>query len=249
LDHVGGEVVEIVGEKRHGNVAGRAGLENTGFPEAEVRVGAAVRVTADDDVVEELDADNVGGLADAAGHAEIGIARSGIAGRVIVDEDETPGGVDEGGTEDISGMGHGFIDGAMGDLLLTNKAEAGIDEQDADGLVREMSHAGSGELIDELGGAERLLDEAFPLSAVTDFKGGREQGGFGGAEGFFRAQKLGGKPGELAEAAVGFDQALSDLDGVFAGDAGVDEQGEQFGVRKRGGAKTQEALPWAVVHG
>lgn len=112
-----------------------------------------------------------------------------------------------------------------------------------------MSHAGSGELIDELGSAERLLDEAFPLSAVTDFKGSREQGGFGGAEGFFRAQKLGRKPGELAEAAVGFDQALSDLDGVFAGDAGVDEQGEQFGVRKRGGAKTQEALPWAVVHG
>lgn len=93
-------------------------------------------MASDDDVVEELDADDIGGLADAAGHAEIGIARGGITRGMVVDEDETPGGVDEGGAEDIPGMGHGFIDGAVGDLLLTDKAEAGIDEQDAHGLMR-----------------------------------------------------------------------------------------------------------------
>jgi hypothetical protein len=173
---------------------GRGGLEDASFPEAEVREGATVRMAADDDVVEELDADDIGGLADTAGHAEIGIAGGGITGGMVVDKDKAPGGVDEGGAEDIPGMGHSFIDGAVGDLLLADEAEAGIDEQDADGLVRQMSHASPGELIDELGGAERLLDEALPLSAVTDFKGGREQGGFGGAECFFCAQELGRKP-------------------------------------------------------
>jgi hypothetical protein len=146
-------------------------------------------------------------------------------------------------------MGHGFIDGAMGDLFLADEAEAGVDEQHSDSLVRQVAHASTGELIDELGGAQGLLDEALALGAVTDFESGGQESGFGRAEGFFGAQELGGEAGELAEAAVGFDEALGDLDGVLTGDAGIDEKREQLGVRESGGPEAEETLTRAVVHG
>jgi hypothetical protein len=149
---------------------------------------------------------------------------------VIVDEDEAPGGVCDGGAEDIARMGHGFVDGAVGDLFLADETEAGIDEEDADGFVGEVAHFRAGELVDEFGCAEGLLDEGFAFGAAADLEGGGEECGFGGAEGFFAAQELGGEAGELGEAAVGFEEALGDLDGIFSGDAGVDEEGEEFGV-------------------
>jgi hypothetical protein len=134
-------------------------------------------------------------------------------------------------------------------LFLADEAEAGVDEEDADGFVGEVAHVRAGELVDELGGAEGLFDEGFALSAATDFEGGGEEGGFGGAEGFFVAQELGGEACELGEAAVGFEEALGDLDGVFSGDAGIDEEGEEFGVGEGCGAEAEKALARAVVPG
>jgi hypothetical protein len=149
---------------------------------------------------------------------------------VIVDEDEAPGGVCDGGAEDIARMGHGFVDGAVGDLFLADEAEAGIDEEDADSFVGEVAHFRADELVDKFRGAEGLFDEGFAFGAAADLEGGSKEGGFGGAEGFFAAQELGGETSELGEAAVGFEEALGDLDGVFAGDAGIDEEGKEFGV-------------------
>ena len=166
-----------------------------------------------------------------------------------MDEDEAPGGMCDGGAEDIARMGHGFVDGAVGDLFLADEAEAGVDEEDADGFMREVAHFRAGELVDEFRGAEGLFDEGFALGAAADFEGGGEEGGFCGAKGFFVAQELGGKACELGEAAVGFEEALGDLDGVFAGDAGVDEEGEEFGVGEGCGAVAEESLARAVVPG
>ena len=121
-------------------------------------------------MVEEFDADDFGGFADAASHAEVGIAGGRIAGGVIVDEDEAPGGVCDGGAEDIARMGHGFVDGAVGDLFLADETEAGIDEEDADGFVGEVAHFRAGELVDEFGCAEGLLDEGFAFGAANVFR-------------------------------------------------------------------------------
>jgi hypothetical protein len=115
--------------------------------------------------------------------------------------------------------------------------------------MREVAHVRADELVDEFGGAEGLFDEGFAFSAAADLEGGGEEGGFGGAEGFFVAQKLGGEACELGEAAVGFEKTLGDLDGVFTGDASVDEEGEEFGVGEGCGAEAEEALARAVVPG
>jgi hypothetical protein len=155
----------------------------------------------------------------------------------------------DGGAEDIAWMGHRFVDGAVGDLFLADEAEAGVDEKDADGFMREVAHVRADELVDEFGGAEGLFDEGFAFSAAADLEGGGVEGGFGGAEGFFVAQKLGGEACELGEAAVGFEKTLGDLDGVFTGDASVDEEGEEFGVGEGCGAEAEEALARAVVPG
>ena len=166
---------------------------------------------------------------------------------MVVDEDEAPGGMCDGGAEDIAWMGHGFVDGAVRDLLLADEAESGVNEEDTDGFMREVAHFGTDELIDEFGGAQGLFDEGFAFGAAADFEGGGEEGGFGWAEGFFAAQELGGEASELGEAAVGFEEALGDLDGIFSWDAGVDEEGDEFGVGQGSGAEAKEALARAVV--
>lgn len=138
-------------------------------------------------MVEKFDTEDFGGFADAAGHSEIGIAWGRIAGGVIVGEDEAPGGMGDGGAEDIAWMGHGFVDGAVRDLFLADETEAGVDEEDADGFMRKVAHFGTDELVDEFGGGKRLFDEGFAFGAASDFEGGGEESGFGGAEGIFCA--------------------------------------------------------------
>lgn len=166
-----------------------------------------------------------------------------------MDEDEAPGGMNHSGAEDIARMGHGFIDGAMRDLFLTDKTEACINEEDADGFVGQVAHFRANELIDEFRGTERLFNERFALSTAADFEGGRKECRLGGAKGFLDAQELGGKAGELGKAAVGLKKALGDLDGVLSGNTGIDEECEQFRVGEGGGAQSEEALTRAVVPG
>ena len=49
---------------------------------------AEVRLSADDDVVEDADPDDLASLAEAAGQLEIFGARGGIAARMVVDQPE-----------------------------------------------------------------------------------------------------------------------------------------------------------------
>lgn len=53
----------------------------------------------------------------------------------------------------------------------------------------------------------------------------------------------------MGEATVGFEETLSYLDGIFSWDAGVDEEGKEFGVGEDGGAEAKEAFAGAVVLG
>lgn len=59
------------------------------------------------------EAGGIGGLAEAAGDAAVGVAGSGVAGGMVVDEDEGVGVVNEHLSEQVTRMGDAFVEAAL----------------------------------------------------------------------------------------------------------------------------------------
>jgi hypothetical protein len=125
-------------------------------------------------VVEELDADNFRGFTNAAGHAQIGFTWRRITGRMVMNKNESPSRVDDCRPENVTRMGHRFVDCAMGDLFLADKTEAGIDEKDPDDFMRKVAHLRPCELINQFGSIERLFNQSFAFGTTANFESGGE---------------------------------------------------------------------------
>ncbi len=63
-------------------------------------------------MVEELDLEELGRLAQPSRQAVIGLAGGGIARGMIVHDDDGVGGINQGGAKDIARMSDAFIDAA-----------------------------------------------------------------------------------------------------------------------------------------
>ncbi len=94
----------------------------------------AIDGLADDDVVYESDLHEVCGLDDGAGHFVICTAGAGVAGGVIVDEDEAVGLAVDDWAEDIARVAGGLVDGAFRDGDGADVAESGVCEHDVEAL-------------------------------------------------------------------------------------------------------------------
>ena len=132
-------------------------------------------------MVEEGDLEEAGGVCDAAGEAVVGIAGEGVAGGVVVDEEECVGGVEEGWAEDFARMGDAFVEAAEGDFLGAQQAVFGVQKQDAQRFALEAAHFCAEQGADGLRGVYSLAAELFDSQSTGEAEGGGELDGFGGA--------------------------------------------------------------------
>src|SRR3546814_19553529 len=84
---------------------------------------ARVAGAADDEVVVDGDAELFGGAAQLFGHGDVGGRGLGVAGGVVVDEDEGGGAELEGALHHLAGIDRGVVDGAL--MLLRMGDQAG----------------------------------------------------------------------------------------------------------------------------
>lgn len=185
---------------------------------------------ADDEVVEEIDLEEGRGFGDAAGEFAVGTAGTRVSGGVVVDEDKAVGAVEDGGVEDVAGVGDGFVDGAFGDGDEAGGTEAGVEEGETEGFAGEVAHLRGEDVVDDLRGVERGAAAAFFGDPGAEFDGGSELSGFGETETVF-----GGKLGDVqlaesAEAAVGGEETTADIDGAFALHADAEKDGDELGI-------------------
>jgi hypothetical protein len=149
---------------------------------------------------------------------------------------------------DVARGGGAFVEAAAEDFLGADDSEAGVEQNDAHGFIAERLHFGTDVVVDALRTVEDDLGVRGLLrGTAAELEGGGEFGGLGGAESFDLAQDSGFEAGEVAQGFVIAQDALADLQGVFTFRAGVDEQGEQFGIREGLGTETEQALTRAVV--
>ena len=195
-DQQEGEGTEVPGEVQvvHADAAANLGqrlLKSNSGHQARLAEGiiggSSRRGFADDDVIEEMDLHQAGGFDEAAGDHFIGAARAGIAGGMVVDQDETMGAAGDHRAQDFPWMGGGFAHGADRDDVGADVAQPGIQHGDDDLLLREMPELGREKLVNALRGVERDIAHLFAGDAGAEFEGGGEFRGFGEPEpAFFR---------------------------------------------------------------
>lgn len=122
---------------------------------------------ADDDVVEKPDADEIAGLRYAAGEDEVLGAGGGVAGRVIVAQDQAGGVESESDLEDRSGLDGSAVEGSNVGDGPADQAVAGIEVDRDHVLLRAIGKEPVEEFGDVTGAGEAditvgsflLLDE------------------------------------------------------------------------------------------
>lgn len=139
---------------------------------------------ANDHVVQKADAKQLGGLLDAVRELIIRAAGCGVAAGVVVGQDEAVGIIDDGGPEDVPGVGNGFIDGAGGYFHGFDQAAFGVHQQNKYRFFVFPSHGCRQVVINVFRGIEGETGEFFLNGAAAQFKDGGEGSGFGHAYSF-----------------------------------------------------------------
>lgn len=130
-------------------------LEEAGFAEAVPAAAGGVGVgVAEDDVVEELDLDGVGGGGELAGDLEVGGAGLRVAGGVVVGDDDAGGGASDGFAEDFARVAEAGGGGAGGGFDALDEAEFGVEAEDPEFLDFEACGMGVEVTGDEVGAVE-----------------------------------------------------------------------------------------------
>ena len=82
-------------------------------------------------------------------------ARSGVAGRVIVSDNEGVGLIDDDGAEDIADVGNGAGSGSTGKLAHANQIKSAVEGENEEFFGGKVSQLGSEEIVDMPGVFER----------------------------------------------------------------------------------------------
>lgn len=99
-------------------------IPRTPFLDAECSVGR------DDDVVDDRDSNDLGGLFQAFGDTDVLIAGRGIAAGMVVDDEDTVGSIADGGAEDFSGMDEAIPQSADCDLVAFDRNVLCVERHD-----------------------------------------------------------------------------------------------------------------------
>ena len=199
-------------------------------------------------MVEEFDVHQFAGGDQVAGDGHVFRAGSRIAGRVVVNHDNGRGVFPDGGTQhlgrtDRAAVHRADVDGAPGHDLI-----AGIQQQHDQALLGQQLHFGGDQVGGVLGaGNLRPLLRGQGGDATAQLQGRHNLAGFGIAEAALVAQFGVSGAGQAAQSFKLGDDAGGEADGVFAGDAGSQQNGHQFGVVEVAGAVLAQTLAGSLV--
>lgn len=131
-------------------------------------------LTADDQVVEDSDVEKRQRLLQAFGDLAVGFAGLRVAGRVVVEEDDSDRVELQGTLGDDPGVNVAGIGRAGEEVLGGQDVVLGVEEDDAENFVTQMCAAGD----KVAGGLLGTVDAALPLEATLQDGSGSEQDAF-----------------------------------------------------------------------
>lgn len=190
---------------------------------------------SENEVVENVDAEQLARVVELERNGEILGGGSGIAGGVIVGEHDGGGEVADRGFENLAWMDEGAGEGADGDDLAVDKLVAGVEVEGDE--VFFVFIANVGELIDGVLGrgddGERIVVAV--RGAARELESGEDGDGLGGADTFGLAEIVEGEVEKLGEWVLA--QNLGgEIEGGVPCPPGTKENGEEFFVGEIGGA-------------
>lgn len=213
------------------NAGGLFEIDEAGFAEAD-EGGGGRAVAAEDDVVQDLDADDAAGFDELAGGLEVFGGGGGVARGMVVGDDDGRGGHADGLAEDFAGVGEAGVEDALGDFH-GRAAEAVflVEGEDPDDFLVEMCGGGFEDGEDVRGFADQGERCAVVAGgAAAEFEGGAEFEALDGAEALDAevgefvlagAGEAGEGTGELVEELAG------EVDDAEAACAGAQEDGDE----------------------
>ena len=203
---------------------------------------------ADDEVIKDADIHQGQGVLEALGNAQVGLARFGDPGGMVMSENDGGGAEFEGAAHHFARVDAGAVDGAVEELLVPQHLVAVIEEEageDFMGIVVELAldegpgglRAGQGVAPVHLGGqvTPAHLQHRLELHIL------------GGAESLvFTESFLIGREKAPQAVKVG-KQVTGQVDGTLAGYPGAQEDRQEFRVGQGPGAACQELFTRALV--
>ncbi len=110
---------------------------------------------SDDNVINEREFHLPRGFGEIGRECLIVSARGGVAGRVIVSDNEGVGLIDNDGAEDIADVGNGAGSGSTGKLAHADQVESAVEGENEKFFGGKVSQLGREEIVDILGVFER----------------------------------------------------------------------------------------------
>jgi hypothetical protein len=200
-------------------------------------------------MVEKGNLHKFGSIPNSVSEVEIGGTGRRISGRMIVNKDKRGSPVKEGKAEDIAGMGDGFVDCAEANFIEVDEMVAGIEGKHAEAFMREGAHEIAEEVENLFGRIEWMGDGLLAGEAGSEGEGGAELDGFGVTDSFDLTEFGDRAAGEFFEGAEGGEHFFRQGEGGASGNAGADEDSDEFGGAEGFRSLRAQAFPWAIVLG
>ena len=124
------------------------------FKKGKVRC-STIQGTSDDNVINEGELHLPGGFGEIGRERLIVSARGGVAGRVIVSDDEGVGLIDDDGAEDITNVGNSAAGGSTRKLTHADEVESAVEGENEKFFGGKVSQLGREEIVDIPGVSER----------------------------------------------------------------------------------------------
>lgn len=208
---------------------------------------ATIERTPDDEVVEESDFHFAGRFGETTGEVGIGVAWRGVAGRVIVGEDEIDGLIDEDGAEDFADGGKSLIGGATGDFPHANETGGGIESQDDQFFGGEVGELGREEFINRLAVQELDVLAAIAGGTGSEFEGGLDLTGFRQTKPVFATEFLEIQLGEGNQPPVFPEKLPANFDGTGSLCSGSEKDGQKLLVGEGGSPQRFHFFPRLLI--
>ena len=182
-------------------------------------------------MVDEPELQQVRGLVNAAGESAVGLARRGVAGRMVVREHEPEGRMNQRRSQDLARVRDAFRKRADGHDFRPNEAMARVYEQHEQPLAVERGALRREQLVDRLRAVDARLLARTPGQPAANLEDGSEFRRLGGTNALRAVRNLPHRgAGERVQAAPGAQNLAGHVDHVALGRAGAQKNRDQLGV-------------------
>jgi len=202
---------------------------------------------ADDDVVEDLDAEHVIGLDKPPGEQNILLAGLDVPAGMVVDEDDSGGGLPHGGLECFAGMDEGGGQAPGRDRFLPDNAILGVQEDTAKLFLFDVPKPGLEIRRHVLACAQRISGQGGPLATPAQFHCSLDLRCLGGTDPLDPSELMNPRAGNAREAAEPVQKLATKVNGRAASFAGPEDDAEELGIGQFVRSLLQELLPRPLI--